>query len=96
MKLWGWFRGGRKEMVPLVANRFLEMMSETVVGWLLLEGAAVAEAAAADLADGHDDAPFYAAKRHAAVYYALNVLPEVRAKAAILTAEDTSALDISL
>ena len=29
-------------MVPLQANRFLEMMAETTVGWMLLEGAAVA------------------------------------------------------
>jgi hypothetical protein len=27
------------QKVPLAANRFLEMMSETAVGWLLLEGA---------------------------------------------------------
>ena len=28
--------------MPLEANRFLEMMAETTVGWQLLEGAAIA------------------------------------------------------
>ena len=34
-----WFGGGKMEMVPLAATRFLEMMSEATVGWLLLEQA---------------------------------------------------------
>ena len=33
---------GHVAMVPLQGNRFLEMMSETTVGWMLLEGASVA------------------------------------------------------
>ena len=39
-QLLGWFKGGEMARVPLNANRFLEMMSELAVGWLLLEGAA--------------------------------------------------------
>lgn len=94
MRLWNWFRGGKKEMVPLIANRFLEMMSETTVAWLLLDGAIIADRAAEKLADGHPDRAFYEGKRHSALYYAQNVLPDVTAKAAILAAENTSALDI--
>ena len=45
-----WFGGGKLEMVPVVANRFLEMMSELTIGWLLLEQAVIAEAAVAKLA----------------------------------------------
>ncbi|HET6613954.1 MAG TPA: acyl-CoA dehydrogenase [Kofleriaceae bacterium] len=94
MRLWNWFRGGEKEMVPLIANRFLEMMAETTVAWLLLDGAIIADSAAAKLPEDHPDRAFYAGKRHAAVYYAHNVLPGVTEKAAILAAEDKSALDI--
>lgn len=38
MMLLGWFQSGRMEMVPLNANRLLEMISECTVGWMLLEG----------------------------------------------------------
>jgi alkylation response protein AidB-like acyl-CoA dehydrogenase len=42
MQLLGWSQGGQLAMVPVAANRFLEMMSETAVGYLLLDGAKVA------------------------------------------------------
>ena len=84
------------EMVPTVANRFLEMMSETVVGWLLLEQAVIAEAASAKLAADHPDKAFYDGKRYAAQYFAFNVLPGVRAKAQMISREDRSMLDIPL
>jgi alkylation response protein AidB-like acyl-CoA dehydrogenase len=91
-----WFGGGKMEMVPTVANRFLEMMSEAVVGWLLLEQAVIAEAAAAKLPADHADRAFYDGKRYAAQYYAFNVLPGVRAKAQLIGREDRSMLDISI
>ncbi len=90
-----WFGGGKMEMVPTVANRFLEMMSETVVGWLLLEQAVIAEAAATKLPADHADRAFYEGKRYAAQYFAFNVLPGVRAKAQLINREDRSTLDIS-
>ncbi len=90
-----WFGGGKMEMVPTVANRFLEMMSETVVGWLLLEQAVIAEAAAAKLPADHADRAFYEGKRYAAQYFAFNVLPGVRAKAQLISREDRSMLEIS-
>ncbi|HWU90646.1 MAG TPA: acyl-CoA dehydrogenase, partial [Kofleriaceae bacterium] len=95
-KFMGWFGGGKMEMVPAAANRFLEMMSETVVGWLLLEQAVIAEAAAQKLAADHPDRAFYEGKRFAAQYFAFNVLPEVAAKAQMIAREDRSALDIPL
>src|SRR6185436_19433597 len=39
MKMLTWFQTGNIAMVPLAANRFLEMMSTVAVAWLLLEGA---------------------------------------------------------
>jgi alkylation response protein AidB-like acyl-CoA dehydrogenase len=94
MKLLMWFQSGQLEMVPLVANKFLEMMSELAVAWMLLEGAVIADEKAKSVAAGHPDANFYAGKIAAAQYYARNVLPGVEEKARQLDAEDRTALDI--
>jgi alkylation response protein AidB-like acyl-CoA dehydrogenase len=93
-KFMQWFGGGKMEMVPAAANRFLEMMAETTVGWLLLEAAVIAETAGAKLAADHPDRAFYEGKRFAAQYFALNVLPNVVSKAQLIAREDRSALDI--
>ena len=97
MKLLAWFHAGNLAMVPLAANRYLEMMSEVAVGWLLLEGAKLAHDAQAKLPAGdagEKDRAFYEGKKHAAAYFAKNVLPLVKAKAEILGREDSSPLDI--
>jgi alkylation response protein AidB-like acyl-CoA dehydrogenase len=93
-KFMQWFGGGRMEMVPAVANRFLEMMAETTLGWLLLDAAVIAEAAAAGLPADHPDRAFYDGKRFAALYFAHNVLPGVAAKAQLIAREDRTALDM--
>jgi hypothetical protein len=94
MRFMQWFGGGKMEMVPTVANRFLEMMSETVCGWLLLEQAVIAEQASAKLAADHPDKAFYDGKKYGALYFALNVLPGVAFKAQLIGREDRSSLDI--
>jgi hypothetical protein len=91
-----WFGGGKMEMVPSVANRFLEMMSETVLGWLLLESAVIAEASGAKLAADHPDRAFYAGKKYGALYFAHNVLSTVPGKAQMIAREDRSALEIPI
>jgi alkylation response protein AidB-like acyl-CoA dehydrogenase len=93
-KFMQWFGGGKIEMVPSVSNRFLEMMAETTIGWLLLDQAVIAEAATANLSADHPDRAFYAGKKYAAQYFALNVLPGVAAKAQQIAREDRSALDV--
>ena len=90
----GWFNGGKMELVPLAANRFLEMMSEATIGWLLLEAAVIADKAAADLPEGHPDRAFYSGKRYAAQYFANNVLPTVAAKAALIAKEERTPIEI--
>src|SRR5262249_52816609 len=90
-----WLSERKLAMVPLAANRFLEMMAETAVGWLLLDGARIAHAKLAEVADDAPDHAFYAGKVQTAQFFARNVLPNVYAKAKILAAEDTSALDIA-
>ena len=50
-------------LVPLAANRFLEMMSELTVGWLLLDGAVIAaRRSCARSPPTHPDRAFYAGK----------------------------------
>lgn len=94
MRLLSWFHGGNLELVPLYANRFLEMMAETTLAWLLLEQAFLGREKSAALPEGHPDLSFFQGKRYAAEYYAQNVLPGVMDKADILGREDRSALGI--
>ena len=89
-----WSQTGSFELVPLSANRFLEMMSQTAVAWLLLEAGIIAEEKAARLAEDHPDRAYYAGKRYAASYFANLELPRVVASAENLRVEDKSALDI--
>jgi hypothetical protein len=94
MRLLGWFQSGKVPMVPLAANRFLEMMSETAVGWLLLEQAKIAADQLEALpADSHERA-FYEGKKASGIFFALNVLPTVAAKAEVIALGDESALHI--
>ena len=94
MQLLMWFQTGNVAMVPLVSTRFLDMMSELSVSWMLLQAAVIADKKREGLAADHPDAAFYTGKIHAAVYYAHNVLPGVLEKAQVLSAEDKSALEI--
>jgi hypothetical protein len=92
MKFVQWNSSGKFEQTPLVANRFLNMMAETTIGWLLLDQARIAleklgSASAADKA-------FYEGKRFSAQYFAQNFLPNVVGNARIIAAEDSSALQI--
>jgi hypothetical protein len=95
MRLLMWFQTGNIAMVPLQSNRFLEMMAETTVGWMLLQGASVALEKKPSVAAGHPDAAFYDGKVAAALYYARNVLPGVEFKAKLMGDEDKSPLDIA-
>jgi alkylation response protein AidB-like acyl-CoA dehydrogenase len=92
----GWSKGGQMERVPLHANRFLDMMSELTVAWLLLQGAVIALEKQKDVPASHPEYAFYEGKKHAAVFYAHNVLPDVIAKSKVMQGGDTSALDIPL
>jgi alkylation response protein AidB-like acyl-CoA dehydrogenase len=94
MRFLGWSNGGKMELVPLAANRFLEMMSETVVGWLLLDAAVIAEQAAAKLPADHPDRAFYTGKVFAAKYFAQNVLATVPVKAQQIAKEDRLPMEI--
>jgi alkylation response protein AidB-like acyl-CoA dehydrogenase len=97
MKLLMWFQTGNLAMVPLAANRFLEMMSEVAVGWLLLDQARIATEALASVPAGDEgarDRAFYEGKKAAAKYFALNVLPSVKLKGELMNRDDTSPMEI--
>jgi len=94
MKLMQWFFSGQLEMVPLYSTRYLEMLAETTLGWLLLEQAVLAESKRAELPEGHADHAFYQGKHYIALYFAGNILPSVVDKAELLNIADRSALEI--
>lgn len=93
MKFLGWAQAGKMEHVPLHAETFLQMMAETTVGWLLLEGAAIASEKLPS-ASG-DKKAVYEGKRATGVFFANNVLPSVIGKAKMIQADDSTALSIS-
>jgi alkylation response protein AidB-like acyl-CoA dehydrogenase len=94
MGLLGWSRSDKVELVPLTANRFLLMMSQVAVAYLLLDAAVIAEAALGGLPAGHADRAFYEGKRFSALWYARNVLPLVESQAKAAMLEDLSAVQI--
>ena len=94
MQFLTWFQGGEMERVPLNANRFLVMMADLVVGWLLLEGALIAVEKQKALTEKDQDWAFYEGKKHAARYFAFNVLPSVAGSAQVIGEGNTSALEI--
>jgi hypothetical protein len=91
--LMAWGGASKVALTSLSANRVLEAFAELAVGFMLLEGALIADAKLREGASGADQA-FYTGKCFAAQYFALNVVPGVAAKAEILRHEDKSALEI--
>ena len=89
-----WAGAGKLELVAVNANRFLEIMSEVTVGWLLLDAAAIAWAKLEGRAEDDPDKPFYEGKVASARYFARNVLRIVPAKAEAIAAEDESAMQV--
>jgi hypothetical protein len=94
MRFYNWFRRGNMELVPLNANRFLEMLARTTVAWMLLEAAVVAHQKADGLEKGTPEHDFYLGKRYAAQYYCLTELPLVAQSAQVLEAESRGPLEI--
>jgi len=92
MKFMMWGGQGKLEQVPLAANRFLQMMAETTVGWMLLDQAVIALEKLESASSA--DKPFYEGKRYAALYFAQHILPNVVSLAGVINAEDQSALQI--
>jgi hypothetical protein len=94
MQFLSWFSAGEVERVPASAGRFLHMMSELAVGFLLLDGAVIAHRAQKELSESDKDWAFYEGKKASANWFAHNVLPHVVADGKILGLGDRSAIDI--
>ncbi len=95
MNMMGWSQAGKIDLVPLVANRFLLMMSQLAVSYVLLDAGVKAEAALARLPAEHVDRSFYEGKRYSALWYARNVLPQAKHHAEIALLEDETPMKIS-
>jgi len=93
MALLGWSQQDKLHLVPLVANRFLQMMSQLAVGWLLLDAGVIAHQALSK-ASGQEKS-FYEGKVASARWYARNVLPEVKVQGEMVLREDSTPLDIA-
>ncbi len=94
MKYMSFFQTGQLLQIPLTATRFLEMLSEVTLAWLLLEGAVIAHEKMQGMAETDSDFNFYMGKIHGARFYVRAILPGVKMKAGIIADADTSALDI--
>ncbi len=87
-----WGRSSDVVRVPLVANGFLDLLSEVVIGWLLLDAAVIASD---KLGAGEtSDKAFYTGKVAASEYFASWVLPTVGGRAATLTGASAAVLDL--
>lgn len=88
-----WIRTGKIELVFVYATRFLEMMAEVTLAWLLLEAGQIA-ATSLDKLDANDaDIAFYKGKIISARYFVRNHLPRVISTAQIMAEEDKSVLE---
>lgn len=76
-----------------VSTRFLEMMAEVIVSWLLLDAALIAHKKLNDneLNDANRD--FYNGKIVSAKFYIHNILPGVMMKSTVIYNEDRSVLE---
>jgi acyl-CoA dehydrogenase len=85
-----WIREQKMELIFAVSTRFLEMMAEVTLGWLLLDSAVVARRALLELQDDTDKA-FYEGKITSAMFFINNTMPGVFGKAEIIKLADDSA-----
>ncbi|NDF13517.1 MAG: acyl-CoA dehydrogenase, partial [Proteobacteria bacterium] len=92
MSFLGWSQEGKTHRVALVANRFLFLMSQVAVGWLLLDAAVRSVAKLENMPSSHEDYAFYEGKKHSAIWYAKNVVALVEPTIATLIDPDDSAM----
>jgi hypothetical protein len=94
MQFMSWAGSGQFGNVPLTSTRFLQIMSELTVGWLLLDASVIALEAQKKLSKTHPDWAFYEGKKYSAIYWAQNVLAGVPALAEIIRSADKSPSEI--
>jgi hypothetical protein len=90
MGLLAWSQSDQAHLIALNANRFLRLMSQLAVGWMLLDAATIAAEAQQKLSPTDPDRAFYEGKQASALWFARNVLPEVELQARVIAAGDDS------
>ncbi|HVE82442.1 MAG TPA: acyl-CoA dehydrogenase [Myxococcales bacterium] len=95
MGMLAWSQEDKTHLIALNANRFLRLMSQLAVGWMLLDAAAIAGEALNKVAASHPDHAFYEGKIASGLWFARNVLPEVELQARVIAAGDDSATALS-
>jgi len=107
-KLMGsWIRQQKMERIFAVSTRFLEMMAEVTLAWLLLDGMVVAKRALLEMDNPepekvkseslqpNEERAFYLGKVQSGLFFMNNTLPNVFAKAQVIALEDDSATEAS-
>jgi hypothetical protein len=89
-----WSQSDKLHLVMLNANRFLKMMSQLAIGWLLLDAGVRSDKAMAKLSPTDPDRAFYEGKKFSALWYGRNVLPQVESMAKLAALEDSSPMEI--
>lgn len=83
-----WAREQKLDLIFSVSTRFLEMMAETTLAWLLLQAAVIAERALENESLSDSEKSFYNGKIQAMKFFIRNVLPGVLTKADVIHLED--------
>ncbi|MFH0787646.1 MAG: acyl-CoA dehydrogenase [Pseudomonadota bacterium] len=89
-----YFQDGRLKLIPLSATRFLECMSEAVLGQLMLEQGLLARDKLKTVDPVSAGGTFYLGKIETVRFFCRNILINVFSRQAALQQEDTSAIDI--
>ena len=89
-----YFQEGRLNLIPLTATRFLECMSEAVLGQLMLEQGLLARDKLKTTDPSSSGGIFYQGKIETVRFFCRNILTNVFSRHISFQQEDTSALDI--
>lgn len=87
-----WIKIQKMERIFSVSTRFLQMMAEVTVAWLLLDGAIIAKDALTSQPD-EQSSNFYRGKITSATFYINNILPNVFSTAHIIALADDTAIE---
>ncbi|MBF0443939.1 MAG: acyl-CoA dehydrogenase C-terminal domain-containing protein, partial [Oligoflexales bacterium] len=79
-----WIKERKQEQLFSFATRFLEIMAEVTIGWLLLEAAVIADSELESKDEDSDRAVFLKGKIASARYFYGNIIPLLDAKAKVI------------
>jgi len=86
----GWVEAGNMDLVFSVSTRFLEMMAELIVAWLLLESASIAKKSPSEFSK-----EYLSGKIITMQYFFRNTLPGVEIKSQVILGMDESTKEMT-